>query len=112
MAQRVHVVLVDDIDSGDAAETVSFGLDGVDYEIDLSEQHAKELRDALALYIGHGRRTGGRRRGGQRGAAAAGATKGGASAAEIRDWARANGWEVPARGRVSAEVREAYAAAH
>jgi hypothetical protein len=110
MAQRVHVVLVDDIDGGDAAETVSFGLDGVDYEIDLSEQHAKELRDALALYVGHGRRTGGRRRGGQRGGGASAGK--GPSAAEIRDWARENGWDVPARGRVSAEVREAYAAAH
>lgn len=111
MAQRVHVVLVDDIDGGDAAETVSFGLDGVDYEIDLSAQHAGQLREALALYIGHGRRTGGRKRSGQRGGAAT-AGKGGTSAAEIRDWARANGWDVPARGRVSAEVREAYAAAH
>ncbi len=110
MAQRVHVVLVDDIDGGDAAETVSFALDGVDYEIDLSEQHAGELREALALYVGHGRRTGGRRRAGQRGGS--GAARGGASAAEIRDWARENGWDVPARGRVSAEVREAYAAAH
>ncbi len=109
MAQRVHVVLVDDLDGGDAAETVSFGLDGVDYEIDLSEQHAGELREALALYVGHARRTGGRKRSGQRGAAAG---KNGTSAAEIREWARANGWDVPARGRVSAEVREAYAAAH
>jgi hypothetical protein len=110
MAQRVHVVLVDDLDGGDASETVSFGLDGVDYEIDLSDQHAGELREALALYIGHARRTGGRRRTGQK--AAAGGGKGGPSAAEIRDWAREHGWDVPARGRVSAEVREAYAAAH
>jgi len=109
MAQRVHVVLVDDIDGGDASETVSFGLDGVDYEIDLSEQHATELREALALYVGHGRRTGGRKRGGQR---AAGAAKEGPSASDIREWARENGWDVPARGRVSADVREAYAAAH
>ena len=111
MAQRVHVVLVDDLDGGDATETVSFGLDGVDYEIDLSDKHAGELREALALYIGHARRTGGRRRTGAK-AAASGAGKGGPSAAEIRDWARENGWDVPARGRVSAEVREAYAAAH
>ena len=62
MAQRVNVILVDDIDGNDAVETVSFALDGVDYEIDLSEQHAGELRNALSLYIGHGRRTGGRRR--------------------------------------------------
>ena len=113
MAQRVNVVLVDDLDGGDAAETVSFALDGVDYEIDLSEKHAGDLRNALSLYIGHGRRTGGRRRkapaGGTKAAAAA---TGGPSAAEIRTWARENGWEIPERGRVAAEVREAYAAAH
>jgi hypothetical protein len=112
MAQRVNVVLVDDLDGGDAAETVSFALDGVDYEIDLSEQHAGELRNALSLYIGHGRRTGGRRRRSSAGGATKSSGSGGPSASEIRAWARENGWEVPERGRVAAEVREAYAAAH
>ena len=114
MAQRVNVVLVDDLDGSDAVETVSFALDGVDYEIDLSDQHAAELRDAVSLYVGHARRTGGRRRGGRRAGSAGGssASEGGASAADIRAWARENGWDVPERGRVSAEVREAYAAAH
>lgn len=112
MAQRVNVVLVDDLDGGDAAETVSFALDGVDYEIDLSEKHAGELRNALSLYIGHGRRTGGRRRKAPAGGGKAAAATGGPSASEIRAWARENGWEVPERGRVAAEVREAYAAAH
>ena len=113
MAQRVNVVLVDDLDGSDAVETVSFALDGVDYEIDLSEKHAAELRNAVSLYVGHGRRTGGRRKSGRRGSApAAGPADGGASAADIRTWARENGWDVPERGRVSADVREAYAAAH
>jgi hypothetical protein len=112
MAQRVNVVLVDDLDGGDAAETVSFALDGVDYEIDLSEKHAGELRNALSLYIGHGRRTGGRRRKSPAGGTARTAAATGPSASEIRAWARENGWEVPERGRVAAEVREAYAAAH
>ena len=112
MAQRVNVVLVDDIDGSDAVETVGFALDGVDYEIDLSEGHAAELRNALSLYIGHARRTGGRRRGGRRSSSSSSASNGsGASAAEIRAWARENGWDVPERGRVSAEVREAYARA-
>ncbi len=113
MAQRVNVVLVDDLDGSDAVETVSFALDGVDYEIDLSEKHAAELRNAVSLYVGHGRRTGGRRKSGRRGSApAAGSADGGATAADIRTWARENGWDVPERGRVSADVREAYAAAH
>lgn len=109
MAQRVNVILVDDLDGDEAAETVSFALDGVDYEIDLNQTHAEELREALARYVAAGRRVGGRRRKGQRSSAG---TAGGPSASEIRAWARANGWDVPERGRVSAEVREAYAAAH
>jgi hypothetical protein len=114
MAQRVNVILVDDIDGDDAVETVSFGLDGVDYEIDLNEKNADALRNALAAYIDGGRRAPARKgsarsRRGQR-VAAGGST--GPSAADIRRWARENGWDVPERGRVSAEVREAYAAAN
>ena len=112
MAQRVNVVLVDDIDGSDAAETVSFALDGVDYEIDLSDQHAEELREAVSLYVGHARRTGGRRKSGKRSSGAAAENGAVASAADIRAWARENGWDVPERGRVSADVREAYAAAN
>ena len=112
MAQRVNVVLVDDIDGSDAVETVGFALDGVDYEIDLSDEHAAELRDAISLYVGHARRTGGRRRSGRKVASSGNGDGGTASAAEIRAWARDNGWDVPERGRVSAEVREAYAAAN
>jgi hypothetical protein len=106
MAQRVNVVLVDDLDGEDAAETVTFGLDGVSYEIDLSEANAAELRAALAPYTEVARKVGGRRRRPPRG------SSGGTSAADIRQWARENGWDVPERGRVAAEVREAYAAAH
>jgi hypothetical protein len=112
MAQRVNVVLVDDIDGTDASETVSFALDGVDYEIDLSDEHAGQLREAVSLYVGHARRTGGRRKGNRRSSGGGSGGGAGASAADIRAWARENGWEVPERGRVSAEVREAYAAAN
>jgi len=114
MAQRVNVVLVDDIDGSDAVETVSFALDGVDYEIDLSEKHTDQLRKAFAPYVGHARRVGGRRKLGRRSSASnsSASSADGASAADIRAWARENGWEVPERGRVSAEVREAFAAAN
>jgi hypothetical protein len=107
MAQRVHVVLVDDIDGSDAGETVTFGLDGSTYEIDLNEKNAAALRDALAPYVGHARRSGGSRRPKKSAAATSGP-----SAAEVREWARENGWDVPDRGRVSADVRQAYDAAH
>lgn len=110
MAQRVNVVLVDDLDGKDADETVSFGLDGSNYEIDLSSAHAQELRDSLERYIKAGRKSGGSGRRGK-GRRSGGASSG-TSAADIRAWARENGFDVPDRGRVSAEVREAYAAAH
>ncbi|MBD8870857.1 histone-like nucleoid-structuring protein Lsr2 [Nocardioides donggukensis] len=116
MAQRVHVVLVDDIDGSDAEETVTFGLDGSTYEIDLNAAHASQLREALAAYVGHARRVSGRRTSRRSSAPArSGSPSGsgsGPSAAEIRGWARENGLEVPERGRVSAEVRQAYDAAH
>lgn len=113
MAQRINVQLVDDIDGTDAVETVSFALDGQQYEIDLSEGNASKLRDALSLYVAHARRTAARRgrsSGTQRGTSTR--TTAGPPAAEIRSWAKENGLEVPDRGRVSAEVREAYDAAH
>jgi len=112
MAQKVNIVLVDDIDGSEATETVSFGLDGTSYEIDLNDTNAAALRDALAGYVGHARKVGSARRGRRTSAAAAAAAAGGPSAREIRDWARSNGYDVPDRGRVSAEVREAFDAAH
>ena len=105
MAQKVHIVLIDDIDQTDAEETVTFGLDGKEYAIDLNGKNARSLRDALAPYVAHARPVSGRRR-------TASKAAGGAAPSEIRAWARENGFDVPERGRVAAEVREAYAAAH
>jgi hypothetical protein len=105
MAQRVQVILEDDYDGGTAEETVSFALDGAEYEIDLSSENAAGLRDALAPWLAHARKTGGRRK---RGAKPAGDS----STSEIRAWALANGHDVSSRGRVSSEVREAYERAH
>lgn len=105
MAQRVQVVLEDDFDGGTAEETVSFALDGAEYEIDLSADNAEGLRDALAPYVGRARKTGGRRR---RGSAPAGDS----STSEIRAWANATGLDVSTRGRVSAQLREAFEKAH
>jgi nucleoid-associated protein Lsr2 len=111
VAQKIHIVLEDDLDGSEATETVTFGLDGTTYEIDLNDKNAAKLRDALAPYVGHGRKVGAApRRGGRK--AAASATGAGPSAKEIRDWARDNGYDVPDRGRVSADVRSAYDAAH
>jgi hypothetical protein len=105
MAQKVHITLEDDLDGGEAAETVAFGLDGRSYEIDLNAKNAKGLRDALAKYVAAGRRAGGRSGAKRR-------TQVGTSAREIRDWARSNGHQVPDRGRIPSDVREAFEAAH
>jgi hypothetical protein len=112
MAQKVNIVLVDDLDGSEATESLSFGLDGTSYEIDLNEENAARLRDALAPYVGHARKVGSAsRRNGRRSSSSASSSDG-PSARDIRDWARENGFEVPDRGRVSAEVRSAYDAAH
>ncbi len=108
MAQRVQIVLEDDVDGGSAAETVTFGLDGVTYEIDLNEKNAAKLRDSLASWVGHARRSGGRRGTGRRASSSARRTDLG----EVREWARKNGHQVSDRGRVSGAVQEAYDKAH
>ncbi|HET8769131.1 Lsr2 family protein [Phycicoccus sp. M110.8] len=110
MAQRVNIVLEDDLDGSEADETVSFALDGTTYEIDLSAANAAKLRDALAPYVGHARRASGRR-------APARSTSGRSAGAkrdlaDVREWARANGHQVSDRGRISAEIQAAYDKAH
>lgn len=110
MAQKVNITLVDDIDGSDATETVTFGLDGATYEIDLNDKNASALRDALATYVGHGRKVSTARR--TRSTARSGAAAGGAPASEVREWARSNGFTVPDRGRIPSDVRSAYDAAH
>jgi len=98
MAQKVQVVLIDDLDGGEASETVTFGLDGASYEIDLSEQNAAQLR-----------RVSGRT---SRPTARRGGSSSSTDTTAVRAWAKENGFKVSERGRISAEVQEAYAAAH
>jgi hypothetical protein len=112
MAQKVTVLLVDDIDGGTADETVSFSLDGVAYEIDLSADNAGRMRDAFAAYVGQARRVGGRASGGRGSGRGRGRRGGDNRTAEIREWARANGHKVNERGRIPATVIEAYDKAH
>ncbi|MFJ9379482.1 Lsr2 family protein [Streptomyces sp. NPDC101455] len=106
MAQKVQVLLVDDLDGGEADETVTFALDGKTYEIDLTTANADKLRGLLDAYVKGGRRTGGRASGG-RGKARA-AIGGSQDTAQIRAWAKENGHDVNDRGRVPAAIREAY----
>lgn len=121
MAQKVVVSLVDDLDSSEADETVEFGLDGATYEIDLSDANAAALRDRLADYVAHARRSGGRRRSSSA-ASSSGSRRAGGSGGRaavdreqnqaIREWARKQGMTVSERGRIPSEVSEAYHKAH
>ncbi|MEU5577764.1 Lsr2 family protein [Streptomyces huasconensis] len=112
MAQKVQVLLIDDLKGGEADETVTFALDGKSYEIDLSSKNADKLRGALEEFIKAGRRTGGKASAGNRGRTSAKASGSSADTAAIRSWAKENGMEVNDRGRVPASIREAYEAAN
>lgn len=104
MARRTFVELVDDMDGGTADETVSFALDGVAYEIDLTAENAAELREAFGVWAGKARRVGGRR--------IAGKSRSGEDTAKIRTWAQEHGYSIGDRGRIPADVRQAYKDAH
>src|SRR4051794_32023333 len=110
MATKTVVTLVDDLTDEPADTTVSFGLDGREYELDLTDANAKELRDLFGRYVSAARKTsGGRRR-----RAAAPAEKPAFrdfDPAAVRAWAASNGHKVSNRGRIKAEVLEAYRAA-
>jgi hypothetical protein len=109
MAQKVNIVLVDDLDGTEATETVSFGLDGTAYEIDLNDANAAALREALSGYVGHARKVSGGSRRTRRSSSAASSSS---NTKDVREWAKGQGMEVSERGRISADVQQAYDAAH
>ena len=118
MAQKVLVQFVDDLDGapGEDVSTVSFSLDGVSYEIDLREENASRMRDSLADFVGSARRVGGRVKRGAAAPAASPARPTDARSKEqtkaIREWAKKNGHELADRGRIPANVIEAFEEAH
>lgn len=112
MAQKVEVLLIDDLEGGSADETVRFGLDGVSYEIDLSDGNAAQLREALTPYVQRARKSSARAtrtRGGSRGGRGTSSRE---RSAEIRSWARQQGISVNERGRIPSWIVEKYQAAH
>lgn len=108
MAKRTQVILVDDLDGGDAEETVSFSVDGVSYEIDLSTKNASSLRDTFGRYVGAARRVSGR----ARARSTVGSSRRDDRSARIREWARSEGHQVSDRGRIPADLAAKYDAAH
>jgi hypothetical protein len=114
MAQKVNVVLVDDLDGhpGDDVTTVQFGLDGVTYEIELSDVNAERLREPLATYVNAARRTGGRKSRATRPAPnPLHSLKGSVKASDVREWANNNGENLAPRGRIPGYVMDRYRAA-
>lgn len=108
MAKKVTVTLVDDYDGESKAdETVFFSVDGNDYEIDLSNKNAGKLRESLEEWTEKARKVGRSKRK----AVATGRTRPAVDREEstaIREWARAQGHQVSSRGRIPAEIVEAY----
>ena len=114
MAKQVITVLTDDLDGGDADRTVEFGLDGVNYTIDLSDKNVGKLRKALDPYLAVASRVG------RAGSSARIASRSAATPTRsnrdqnqaIREWANRNGHEVSERGRIPAAIVEAFHAKH
>jgi Lsr2 len=114
MAQQTTVRFVDDLDGSDASGTFDFSLEGRQYEVDLSNENAKKLRETLAPFIDVARKTGGRGRHIQRQTTAMTDTplpSNREDTAAVREWARAHGHKVSDRGRIPKSVLEAYRAA-
>ena len=103
MAQKVTVVLEDDVTGGPAEQTVRFAFDGTDYEIDLSAKNAAAFGKLLAPYIEHARKAG-RAQGRRAGRTASSRQRSG----DIRAWAKEHGLAVSERGRIPASVVEQY----
>lgn len=121
MAQRVQIILEDDIDGGVADKTIQFGWDGSGYEIDLSDKHAGEFEQTMRRWLENARRVSAARRssGKRQPVAAASSTAprvitraDPAQLKAIRTWARSTGLQISDRGRIAASVVEAFEAAH
>ena len=104
MAQKVQVLFEDDLDGSEASGTIRFGLDGADYEIDLNDTHADQLRNVFAPYVKVSRKItlGGRTTRARR--ATRGQSGDGVNTTEVREWAKGQGIDVKDRGRVPAEL--------
>lgn len=114
VASRTIVALIDDLDGGEADETVSFALDGIDYDIDLSANNAAGLRKVLAEFVESSRRVAGRKNRGTPALVHTRVDAGGDKAQNqaIRNWARSQGFPVSDRGRIPAELVERFQEAH
>ncbi|MFE7423684.1 Lsr2 family protein [Rhodococcus sp. NPDC057529] len=115
MARKIVVELVDDIDGtvfGQDGESISYAVDGVEYVIDLKDEHATELRETFEYYIAHSTQVGGRKHRAGRSATPVAARRPSGETTKIRAWAREQGYELSSRGRIPAEIEQAFRDAH
>jgi len=105
MAQRTQVLYVDDIDGSEAESTIRFGLGGVDYEIDLNQEHADQFAAAVGPYVSAARKVVARR-------AIRTTRPARHDQSDVRSWARSQGLKISDRGRIPADVLAKYEAAH
>lgn len=105
MARKVQVVIQDDLDGREPAQSIRFGLEGIEYEIDLTEQNADEFRTRLAPWIAAARVS-------EAPIPEPRSASGSSAPADIRRWAADNGIPVQTRGRISIDLRSKYEAAH
>lgn len=113
MAQKVQVLLTDDLDGSDAQETIAFGFEGTSYEIDLNKKNAEALRKAMQKYVGAARKSGRSGSSTGRGRIARATSRDrDYNPKEVRSWAESQGIEVSARGRVPADLVAKFQAAN
>ena len=103
MAQKTQIILEDDINGEKADETIRFGLDGRNYEIDLSQQNATQLRESLKPFLASARRL---RTGKKTGSHSS--QRPSSETPKIRKWAQEQGYDVPDRGRINHEIIDQY----
>ncbi|QSE85573.1 histone-like nucleoid-structuring protein Lsr2 [Rhodococcus koreensis] len=111
MARKVVVELVDDIDGtvfGEDGESITFSVNGVDYEIDLKGKHASKFHKQIGFFIEHATPVGGRKRRSDRSVVSDAPVRRRGNGKEIRAWAAEQGYEISSRGRIPAEVEQAY----
>lgn len=107
MAQTTRILLTDDLDGSGATQTVAFAVDGVTYEIDLSDEHATQLRESVALYVDNARKLSGRVPATKRAASKTASSKPAndrPDTQQVREWAKEHGIEVPSQGRLSNDL--------
>lgn len=101
MVKRTKLIVSDDIDGSPAHETINFALNGEEFEIDLTREHAAELEAMFGVWIARARHIKGTRR---HESVVPGTPR------AMREWANSRGIHCPAKGRIPATVKEQYLA--